>query len=302
MRIDEKEFIDFIEKNPKAKYREIAEHFNCSHQWAHTIALKLGLRKKTKPRINIPDSKIKALAEANPRLTYQELADRLGGTRRFIRKRMKKMKIEHFPERQKRVDYEALKDYVLKHKDAKIGDIADLFGFCDCTISSALIKLGLHKKQKKIIDDKKFAKVMTEKPNATIKELAEIFGCSNAAISKAKYRIRNPKEKKPAKEPKIVAWEEYEKILKENPQIPKIELAKRLGVGPSTVGRMLRKNGALRGHIQKVDKTKMMEMLEQGEPVPEIARHFGVTDSAIRGALARLGLKIKEIRATAQNV
>ncbi len=292
--IDKTALEKFVRNNPAMTYREIAKEFNCSHQAVHELCMRLGLRQKTRPRVSLSNDALCAYMTANIEKSYKEVAAHFGVNASLVSHRARALNIPRLP--QAKVDVLKLKGLLKKNPGARVVDIAEDMGFTPGTISQALIRLGLREPQRRIIDDKKFAEVLAENPSAGRKELAEKFGCFVAAVAKAKRRINAPKKDDSRKEPKRLTWDEVEVVLKENPEISVVDLAKKLDIGVSTLGRMLRKHKMLRGHKQKIDKDEMTKMFRDGKSSEEIANRFGVTKSAIWNAVASMGLKVRDLR------
>lgn len=90
------------------------------------------------------------------------------------------------------------------------------------------------------------------------------------------------------------------KILwaQDNPQLTKVEIARRLGCRELTIHRAVRRLGLpLRSRQKKVYDVSLCErMLREGETYKDIAKAAGVSPSSVRRLAVKLGLDKSEIR------
>ena len=281
--INLEEFADYVATHPNATYREMAEAFGVSRQAVQQRYKKIGLEDGRKRRFDVSDDELLSFARMHKELSMEKIALHFGIPRSTVQSRLHSMGFFRF--RINKVTENDVRDYWLSHPDSTKGECADALGCSGQFVSNALERLGLaSKKSSSIVDVERFKSVLKNNPKISNKALAEMFDCSIYTVSSIKSRLKKPKSLAPTNHYRRLSWEDFKKILDEEPNISVVSLARRVGCNASTANRYLRKYGFLRGHKRKVDKELLRSIFLDPNDLrttQELADAFGVCKAAI---------------------
>ena len=293
MKIDIEKLKDIIKEHPDWTYARIAKEFRCTTRAISKAVIVNDIpytHRHIHRRAVIKNEELKEYVLAHPEMTYDEIGEKFFMTRSAVGTRMRQFGISRrnkdIEEREKIV-----KEFAANHPDMRRIDMAAELGYPYHFVTNTLSK-AFGRKQQNWIDIENMQEEISKNPKITRTELAQKYGVSVHAISAAKARIKHKKEQQERKQPVRRKWEEIEKCLKENPNMTLKDIAKKLGVCMGTVGLQISKHNMKRGHKRKIDYEHIAEEIANGKSVNELAKQYGVKQSAISQAAQRLKIAL----------
>ena len=285
-KIDREELVRILNENPDTSYTALAKRFGCSKQAVQDYCRRIGIARPRHILSNVPAEDILAYVSEHPDKSYSEIGRILGVSTSAVRSCAIRAGINRneFFEKKKA----GFLDYARAHPNTRLSDLADLFGFSVGFVSNLLVKNGIREKNTFHVDTEAVIATIKDNLKRTRASLAEEFHCSAATISRIKSIMRGTLAQRPTKARDTrVAWEEIEALLLEDPDMSVVDISKRLNASSSTIFRLLRKHGKLRGHKKKVSFDDVQKLLAEGKDVYKIAVELGVCPTTVRNAIAR---------------
>ena len=149
----------------------------------------------SKSRPKLTPERLASYIKEHPAATLKEMAESLGCSRSTVYRAYKRLAAKHkVPSRKHRkLDPEALREYIKAQPSATLKEIGEAFGCTDATVVYALKRNGIERQppppKPRKINLKKLESYIKKHPNASTQKIGEAFGCHSVTITRNMHLI-----------------------------------------------------------------------------------------------------------------